>query len=359
METAKQMYGKDHVLFYCPLDFSWAVEKAFQRLKPDLLVLVEQELWFNLVRTAKQRGVKIAIVNGRFGENGYKRYLWIRPLITPLLQQFDLIAPQNELYAGWFRRLGVSSEVIKITGSIKFDGANTDRNNAETERFRKLANIAADDIVFLAGSTQHPEETFAVDCYEHLKKDFPRLRLIIVPRHPERFDEVATMLDGKGVDWQRRSTLSARAAGSRPPVNRAGGVNPPTSPSPRVLLVDTIGELGGWWGTATIAYVGGSMGKRGGQNMIEPAAYGAAVCFGPNTKNFRDIVEMMLRDEAALVVHDQREMERFVRRCLEEPNYAAQLGNNARSLVERQTGATQRTLELLQALFLSEASGTP
>ena len=336
METAKQMYGNDWTIFYCPLDFSWAVEKAFKRLKPDMLVLVEQEIWPNMIESAKQHGTKLAIVNGRFGEGGYKRFLWIRPIITPLLRQFDLIAPQTELYAGWFRRLGVSSETIRITGSIKFDGANTDRYNPETERFRKLAGISTNDIVFLAGSTQYPEEKYALDCYEHLKKDFPNLRLIIVPRHPERFGEVSAMLDKKGIHWERRSTL--------PNEDKNTG-------HPRVLLVDTVGELGGWWGTATIAYVGGSMGKRGGQNMIEPAAYGAAVCFGPNTKNFRDIVEMMIRDNAAQVVHDQREMERFVRRCLEKPDFTAQLGTNAQHLVQRQTGATQRTLELLQMLW--------
>lgn len=337
MDLAKQLFSKDWTVFYCPLDFSWAVKKAFQRLQPDMLVLVEQELWPNLIETAKNKGVKLAIVNGRFGEGGYKRYLWIRPVMTPLLRQFDLIAPQNELYAGWFRRLGVSSEVIRITGSIKFDGADTDRNNPETERFRELAGISAKDIVFLAGSTQHPEESFAIDCYEHLKKDFPQLRLIIVPRHPERFGEVSALLDAKEILWERRSAL--------PHVIGTPGEHA------RVLLVDAVGELGGWWGTAAIAFVGGSMGKRGGQNMIEPAAYGAAVCFGPNTKNFRDIVTMMLRDEAAQVVHDQREMERFVRRCLEEPLFAEQLGSNAKSLVQRQVGATQKTLELLQALL--------
>ena len=339
MELAKQLFGKDWPVFYCPLDFSWAVEKAFQRLQPDMLVLVEQEFWPNLIETAKNNGVKLAIINGRFGENGYKRYLWIRPIITPLLQQFDLIAPQNELYAGWFRRLGVSCEAIHITGSIKFDGANADRNNPETQKFRKLAGIAENDIVFLAGSTQHPEEKYAVECYENLKSDFPQLRLIIVPRHPERFGEVATMLDDKGIDWERRSMLLDEG-----------------EPCPRVLLVDTVGELGGWWGTATIAFVGGSMGSRGGQNMIEPAAYGTAVCFGPNTKNFRDIAEMMLRDDAALVVHDQREMEQFVRQCLEESGFAAQLGNNAQNLVQRQLGATQRTLELLHRLLAKECS---
>ena len=335
MELAKQMFGNDWTVFYCPLDFSWAVETAFRRLKPDLLVLVEQELWPNLIESARQHGAKIALINGRFGEGGYKRYVWIRPLIASMLRQFDLIAPQSEVYAGWFRRLGASSEVIQITGSIKFDGANTDRNNSETQQLRKLANITTEDVVFLVGSTQYPEETFAVECYEHLKQEFPQLRLILVPRHPERFDEVSAMLDDKGIHWERRSILSDANN-----TNRA-----------RVLLVDTVGELGGWWGTATIAYVGGSMGKRGGQNMIEPAAYGAAVCFGPNTKNFRDIVEMMLRDNAAQVVHDQREMERFVRWCLEEPDFAKQLGGNAQNLVLRQVGATQKTLELLQTLL--------
>ena len=335
MEFAKQIFDCDWTVFYCPLDFSWAVEKAFQRLQPDLLVLVEQELWPNLIESAKQHGVKTALINGRFGEGGYKRDLWIRPVIASLLQQFDLIAQQNEVYAGWFRRLGASSEVMQITGSIKFDGANTDRENPETKRFRTLAGITEKDIVFLAGSTQHPEEAIAVECYEHLKKEFPQLRLILVPRHPERFDKVSEMLDAKEVLWERRSAL--------PETGKTDYA--------RILLVDTVGELGGWWGTATIAYVGGSMGKRGGQNMIEPAAYGAAVCFGPKTKNFSDIVEMLLRDNAAQVVHDQHEMERFVRRCLAESAFTEQLGNNAQNLVQRQVGATQKTLELLQSLF--------
>ena len=339
MDLAKQLFGNDWTVFYCPLDFSWAVKKAFQRLKPDLLVLVEQELWPNLLASAKQHNVKTALINGRFGEGGYKRYLWIRPLIASMLRLFDLIAPQSDVYAGWFRRLGASSEVIQITGSIKFDGANTDCNNPETERFRKLAGISAEDVVFLAGSTQYPEEKYAVECYEHLRRDFPQLRLILVPRHPERFNEVSAMLDAKEVRWERRSALPET------------GELPAWTDRARILLVDTVGELGGWWGTAAIAFVGGSMGRRGGQNMIEPAAYGAAVCFGANTKNFRDIVEMMLRENAAQVVHDQRELERFVRRCLAEPDFAQQLGGNAQSLVLRQVGATQKTLAMLRALL--------
>ena len=355
MELALKLYGNDLTVFFCPLDFSWAVNKAMQRLRPDLLVLAEQELWPNLIDAAKRRGAKVAIINGRFGEPGYKRYLWIRWLVAPMLRQFDAVAAQSETYAGWFRRLGASTDSIRVIGSMKFDGARSDRDNPETLRFKALVGIAADDIVFLAGSTQAPEEAYAVECYENLKADFPRLRLILVPRHPERFEEVAAILEEKSVLWERRSTLSDHDNENDNEPETLEGESTRKAVRPRILLVDTVGELGGWWGTAALAFVGGSMGSRGGQNMIEPAAYGAAVCFGPNTRNFRDIVDLILRSDAARIVHDQREMEQFLRRCLEEPDFAQNLGQNAKELVQRQLGATRRTLDMLNELFVEES----
>jgi 3-deoxy-D-manno-octulosonic-acid transferase len=161
------------------------------------------------------------------------------------------------------------------------------------------------------------------------------LRLVLVPRHVERFDKVAELLDRSGVAWSRRSQLQQG------------------TPAERVLLVDTIGELGAWWGTAQIAYVGGSMGSRGGQNMIEPAAYGAAVSFGPNTKNFRDIVALLLDHKAAVVVHDGEELHEFARRCLADREYANRLGKAAREVVQAQLGANEKTLDLLSDLCRS------
>ena len=166
--------------------------------------------------------------------------------------------------------------------------------------------FADDDIVFLAGSTQEPEEQIALDIFRRLAPQHPRLRLILVPRHPERFDAVAKLLD----------------ASRTCPGSAARSYCDPRSPRPRsrrILLVDTVGELGAWWGTAQIAFVGGSFGSRGGQNMIEPAAYGAAVSFGPNTRNFRDIVAALLAADAAVVVHDATELEAFVRRASTSP----------------------------------------
>jgi 3-deoxy-D-manno-octulosonic-acid transferase len=334
-ELARKKYT-DLTVFYCPLDFSWAVRTAMRQVRPTLLVLAELELWPNLILAANGQGARVAIINGRMSDHSFPGYRRIRPLITGLLQRLDLIAAQGEESAERFRALGAPAERVRVTGSLKYDGAQTDRNNPRTVALRQLANIADDDIVFLAGSTQEPEEQVAVDIYRRLSPQHPRLRLILVPRHPERFDEVAKLLDESALPWQRRTELDS----SRDPTGRRP-----------ILLVDTIGELGAWWGTATIAFVGGSFGSRGGQNMIEPAAYGAAVSFGPNTRNFRDIVAALLAADASVVVKNVNELEAFVRRCLEEPNYATSLGARAQSLVQSQLGATRRTVALIDSLL--------
>ncbi|MGH7140549.1 MAG: 3-deoxy-D-manno-octulosonic acid transferase [Pirellulales bacterium] len=356
--TARKKYPALTV-FYCPLDFSWAVETAIRRIRPTCLVLAELELWPNLISAARRSGARAAVINGRLSERSFKGYARLRPLIGRLLGQLDLIAVQNDEYAERFLLLGAAAAKVHVTGSMKFDGAQTDRRNAATERLRRLAGIEDGDVVFLAGSTQEGEEQAALGAYRELCGEHPRLRLVLVPRHPERFDSVAAMLDRSGVAWQRRSRLCG--AGVPPATEKQAGRlhHKPEGQRPlaRILLVDTIGELGAWWGTASIAFVGGSLGNRGGQNMIEPAAYGAAVCFGPNTRNFRDIVEQMLSDRAALVVANASELSAFVRRCLIDRPFADALGRRARALVAQQLGATDRTCALLAPLVESiEAS---
>ncbi len=330
---ARKRYAP-RTVFYCPLDFTWSTRRAIRRIRPDLLVLAELELWPNLIAAAKQAGVKVAIINGRLGDKSLRGYQRIGFITDKIMEQIDLIAAQNEEYAQRFRRLGARPSAVSVTGSIKFDGASTDRKNPATRRLADLAGFAETDRVFLAGSTQEPEESLAVNVFSRLSKSHPELRLVLVPRHAQRFEEVARMLDKSGLPWQRRSSLEIE------------GVNTQA----RILLVDVIGELGAWWGTAAIAFVGGSLGKRGGQNMIEPAAYGAAVSFGPNTWNFRDVVTMFLSRDAAVVVQNETEMETFVRRCLADAPFASHLGQNARALVLEQLGATDRTVQLLSSV---------
>ena len=348
-ELALKKYA-DLMVFYCPLDFSWAVRRAMRRVRPSLLVLAELELWPNLILAAKEHGARVAIINGRLSDKSFPRYRRLQPLVARLLRQLDLIAAQNDESAERFRVLGALAERVHVTGSLKYDGAQTDRDNPRTTLLRQLADIRNDDIVFLAGSTQEPEERIALDIYRQLVADHPRLRLILVPRHRERFDGVAALLYASGLPWMRRTQMT-------PSMEPAADSSLRTTPSVRdgthlpILLVDTVGELGAWWGTATIAFVGGSFGSRGGQNMIEPAAYGAAVSFGPNTWNFRDIVAALLQANGAEVVRDATELEAFVRRCLEQPDFAAALGARAQALVQSQLGATRRTVALLDALI--------
>ncbi len=330
-----QIRFPDRCVFYCPLDFSWAVRTAFARVRPSLLLLTETEIWPNMISTAKNLGIPVAIVNGRLSDRSFRGYRRLKFLFRHVIRRLDLIAVQTQAYADNFKSMGARPEVVQITGSIKFDRAVFDRENETTRHLAQLAGLLPSDQVFLAGSTQHPEEKFALDAFLSLLPNHPTLRLILTPRHPERFDEVATLLDRSGLPWQRRSNLDGSNA----------------DPNARILLVDTIGELGAWWGTCHIAYVGGSLARRGGQNPIEPSAYGAAVSFGPKTPNFRGVVAVLLDGDAAVVVRNGEQLHEFVKKCLDDPQYAKQLGENARRIVLEQQGAVRHTTELLMSLF--------
>ena len=331
---AQRKYAELQV-FYCPLDFSWAVREVLRRVRPQLLVLAELELWPNLVSIAAEEGVRIAVINGRMGTKSWRGYRRIRRCITPLLQRIDVIAVQTEEYASRFVSLGAVASRVHVTGNVKFDRLSTDRRQTSIEQLRRAAGIRPDDVIFLAGSTQDPEEELAIAALSALAPAHPKLRLIVCPRHPERFDSVAKLIRGTGIPFQQRSALGSASGAA----------------TWRILLIDSVGELSDWWGTADIAFVGGSLTERGGQNMLEPAAFGAAVSFGPNTWNFRDIVSLLLDQEAAAVVRDRDELIEFVQRSLECPDRARAMGHRAQQLVISQQGATNRTLELLAQLL--------
>lgn len=350
-DLARRKYA-DRTVFYCPLDFSWATANAMRRVRPTMLVLAELELWPNLVAAAKRQAAKVAIINGRLSDNSFRGYRRLRPLVSRVLRQVDLVAAQNSETAERFIALGARPEAVHATGSLKFDGAQTDRSNPRTAELRTLAGLSDRDVVLLAGSTQDPEEQYAVEIFKRLAPVHPNLWLILVPRHPQRFDEVAGMLDRSGLAWQRRSLLAPamRSIAAREVSDATTASFDSRDATHRrwsVLLVDTIGELGAWWGAASIGFVGGSFGSRGGQNMLEPAAYGVATCFGPNTWNFRDIVGQLLAADGARVVKDSAKFEAFVLHMLEHPEEAAALSERARRLVLSQQGATRRTGELL------------
>jgi 3-deoxy-D-manno-octulosonic-acid transferase len=350
-DLARKQYP-DLTVCYCPLDFSWAVRRAIGRLKPTALVLAELELWPNLVLAASAAGVRLAIVNGRLSEKSFRGYRKLRPLVAGLLRRFDLIAVQGEDYAARFRALGAPTACVVTTGSVKFDGARGDSGNTETAELRRAFGIADGEAVLIAGSTQHPEEEYALATWQELLPEFPNLRLILVPRHKERFEDVAELVRRSGLPLVRRSGPRPETEGQRSKEKSA--IRNPHSAIPPVLLLDTLGELGACWGLADVAFVGGSLTDRGGQNMIEPAAYGAAVLFGPNTRNFRDAVALLLSAEAARVVRGPGELTAEVRRFLGDRNLRRAYGKRAQTAVAAHRGATARTTELLLSRVLSD-----
>jgi 3-deoxy-D-manno-octulosonic-acid transferase len=333
-QLADAKFGSAHTCFF-PFDFTWSVRRALSRIRPSLIVLAELEVWPNLLRLAWRHGIPVAIINGRLSDESYARYRRWRWLLSGCFRRVTFVAAQNSTSAERFVRLGVPAERVAVSGNLKFDGACCDRNNLRTRGLEAWLAGSSDQVVWLAGSTQEPEERLAAEAYLALRGDYPNLRLIVAPRHPERCHAVAAEMRAKGLRIVRRTEL-----------NQLGRL-----PADAVLLIDTIGELGAWWGLSQIAYVGGSMGDRGGQNMIEPAAYGCAVSFGPNTKNFRDVVELLLGQEAAVVVRDRAELQSFVRRSLAEPLWRAALGERARCLVASQAGAADRTAAAIATLM--------
>jgi 3-deoxy-D-manno-octulosonic-acid transferase len=343
LAVARRTYP-DLVTFYAPLDFSWATRRAVARVRPTVLALVELELWPNLVRAAKNAGARIAIINGRLSVRSHRGYRRLRGPLARTLRRLDAVAAQTEEYARRFVDLGIPSHRVRVTGSVKYDGLESDRNNPRTLGLRRALGLSPAEIVFVAGSTMEGEEAAALAAYRAARREHPQLRLIIVPRHAERFEKVAAWLRQQGETVVRRSLVGAGAVAA--PLTRVG--------PPPVILVDTIGELSSVWGLADVAFVGGSLEPgRGGQNMMEPAAFGAAVMFGPYTENFRDTVEPLLARGAARQVAGAGALAAALLDDLNDPESAAARGAAGRAFVLAQNGAADRTLDELDRLVES------
>ena len=334
-DLAVQRYGPNRV-FFCPLDFTWAVRRTIRLLRPQVLVLAELELWPNLIKIARRNDAEVIVINGRLSPRsaaGYRRFRWLTASIFASLSRVEC---QDEQSAGNFAACGTPLHRIAVSGSLKFDNAPKTRDCVEVQSRRRWAGIDASQTVWVFGSTQEGEEQIALDVYQSLRERHQELRLIIVPRHPERFDRALQLIESANLIAHRRSS--------------DGAMQHLKWTADQVLLIDSIGELRHWWGVGRIATVGGSFGDRGGQNMLEPAGYGSAVSFGPNTRNFADIARRLLDAGGAVRVADAAELQAFVRRCLTDRSAADSLGGVAKEVVERHRCATKRTVAAINDL---------
>jgi 3-deoxy-D-manno-octulosonic-acid transferase len=276
---------------------------------------------------------RVVVINGRLSERSAQRYQKFAWITRNAFKRLSWVGCQDQACRDRFAACGSDGSRLTVTGSMKFDNAVRSRDSIETQRCAEWAGVDPWHRVWVVGSTQVGEESMALRIYKELRIAFPELRMILVPRHAERFDCVASEIEQSGFVAHRRSCDDS--------------LHFKEWTNERVILIDTIGELKHWWGVCHIATVGGSFGNRGGQNMLEPAGFGAAVSFGPNTKNFAEIANRLLEARGAVRVQDEGELRQFVGQCLNDQPSADDLGRAAREVVQTHLGATDRTVASL------------
>ena len=326
-------------VFYCPLDFAFAIRPYLRRLRPQLVVIAETELWPNFLRLAHTQGARVAIINARISDRSWPGYRRFRFLLKRIFRSVDLVLAQTEEDARRLAQLGAPAARLHTTGNLKFD-VPAPALPPLVDSLRKALAESGATPVLVCGSTVAEEEPLLLRAFENILASYPQAVMILAPRHPERFGEVSRLLERLGIRFFKRSLWAGEAV--------AGGV----------LLVDTIGELAALYSLADIAFVGGSLVPRGGHNIIEPAQHGVAIMVGPHTEDFRDIVRLFQSHDALRVV-GPAELPLVFMELISNQGARTALGERAAAILRSQTGATARTAEALLELLAGHPAATP
>jgi 3-deoxy-D-manno-octulosonic-acid transferase len=339
---ASNLFGGSYQVFYFPFDFTWVIRRAFTNIQPAMCLLLELEVWPNFIDIAHRQGVPVIVVNGRISEKSFSGYRKIKPFAKKIFSKINLILAQTEEYAQRFRQIGALSDKVIVTGSLKYDTAEiTDKVNGSDILAEKL-NLGNEHL-WVAGGTGNDEEKMVLDVYQDLKKQdrFEDLHLVIVPRKPERFDEVAQLIEDRNLPLIRFSRI------------KDGTVNVSIDKQ-AVILGDTMGDLRKFYSLATIIFVGRSLVPMGGSDMMEAAALGKCTMFGPYAFNFKQTVDVLLASDGAIMVKDEKDLLMKLQRCLLEPEYARKIARSGQEVIRKNQGATSKSIEQI-AKFLKSA----
>jgi 3-deoxy-D-manno-octulosonic-acid transferase len=327
----KSVRGTDG-LFYAPFDWPGPVRKALDTLNPALLVLVETELWPNLIHEARRRGTRVAVVNGRVSPRSFSRYRRVRRFLKRVLGEVDLFLMQGQAHAQRIREMGAPEERVRVTGNLKFDAVEPARTPEALARLI-MGDAHRSRPLWVAGSTVAGEEEIILQAFHRVRERLPGTGLIVAPRHPERFAEVPALIEAAGFRCLRRTALS-----------------PGTWRDGEVVLLDTLGELAQLYPLATVVFVGGSLVPSGGHNILEPAMAGKAVVVGPHMANFQEIADQFRAEAAMVEVSSADELAREVLSLLTDDERRRRLGERARNLIDRNRGALRGTVDALSGL---------
>lgn len=330
---AQKKYSKQDVIIFAPLDFSWIVRSLIRLIRPVVYVTAETEIWPNLFMALAEEHIPVVQVNGRISDKAYRQYKAVRFLFRRVLASVNAFGMQSQMYADRIIALGARPENVFVVGNTKFD----ELPPAAQDAFRKEdLGFSADDELWIAGSTHPGEEEILLDIYRSLKTQFPRLRLVMAPRHVDRSPEISELIQGAGL----KSVLFSKVRGQ----------NFSTFPN-EILIIDTFGHLRSLYRLAHVVFVGKTLTTSGGQNIIEPGFYGKPIVIGPHMENFQFVVKVFQDAEAVIQVRDRGQLAEAMTRLLQNPSQLQQLGQNARDVVLRNQGATQRSLDLIAKLI--------
>ena len=333
-EAEKRIRAED-VLIYNPLDFPFCVRRALDAIQPRAFILTESEIWPNLIRACGQRGIPMFLINGRISDRSAPRYRLLRWWFGPVLRQFTLLMAQSDLDCQRLLDAGADARRVTVTGSVKFDVARRDPAKEQmAAALLSQLDMGTGRTLLLGGSTWPGEEEVLLGIYQRLQPQFPDLRLVLIPRHFERGDAVASAISKAGLTCIRKSLLDA-------------GVEPAAIGPTAVLLVNTTGEMMGFYAQASIAFVGKSLCSHGAQNMIEPCLCGKATLVGPYTENFRPVMADLLAAQALVQVADAAALEREIADLLAHPERREALGQRAAAAVQRRRGVVGRCADLV------------
>jgi 3-deoxy-D-manno-octulosonic-acid transferase len=341
-KIARSIAGKNDSVIYLPLDFSWIVRKVIDRIRPSLFVIAETEIWPNLISCLDKKNIPIAVVNARISDRSFKKYLSVKFLVKPVLNKISIFCVQTQVDVRRLEQLGVAAQKIKLTGNMKFDIKIRDYEALKKDYadYRVKLGLGLKEKLIVAASTHPGEEEEFLKVYLDLLNSFPDLKLLLVPRHPERSESLVKLVN-------KYPFLEARR------ISRLSRLNEEDARSERkeVFILDTVGQLMYFYAIADIVFVGGSLVKSGGHNILEPASLGKPILFGRYMFNFRDIAEMFVKNNAGIMVNDARELEIELKKLLEDKLKIIKLGNASRRVILENQGATVKNAEAITALL--------
>jgi len=330
-------------VIYFPFDWAWTVRRALRRVNPEIVLVMETELWPRFLREARRRGALVALVNGRLSEKSFRRYRLVRRFIKRVVGDLHLALMQSAEDAERLRALGLDSARVEVSGNIKFDLESTGDERALTDALRARFGLGSASRLIVAASTHAPEERIVIEAFQKLRRDASDTgegpRLLIAPRHPERFAETRALLAASGLTWSRRSD-AAKEEDKRS----------------ACILLDSIGELRAVYPLARLVFVGGSIAPAGGHNVLEPAAAGSCIITGAHTKNFSAVIRAFLETDALVQLPplpDEQApgaLARVFAELLANNTHRLEMTSRARAVVDRNRGATRRTVDRLAKL---------